>query len=443
MPLRPDAPRPSPAHILQRSPMKILFAFENPLPSAEADAEVFVTTARYLAPLTSRAWLHVPVPDDASREAAGALAGMPVIRAWAPIRPAALRHFFCGLTLVFRREFREADLVYTRNLWVAWLAVLFGQQVAFDHYRPWPDQIPPLRFWLYRLICHRRFLINICHSDYTRQKYLALGIPEAKLHCIHNGFEPQRLQAPIPVDVAKQRIGVAADRKTVIYTGRINHKKGLHLVVEAAKQLPDLLFILVGSYGEGPIEAMARAVPNIRIVPWQPPEALADYVLAADVLLIPPSWQPLAEFGSTVLPLKLFFYMASGRPILAGETPDVQELLVHGKNALLCRPDCPEALVAGLGRLTGDPAFAAGLATAAQADSRGFTWEARARKIADIVARRLRSTSQERGLWGRPQFRAWMGQSRRWLVHLIRHRSWILPPDAVPPTASVSAAEWK
>lgn len=421
--------------------MRILFAFENPLPSAEADAEVFITTAKYLAPFASQSWMRAPLSDSTSRDAVGTLAGMPVIRAYAPVRSAALRHLCCGLTMLFRQEFRQADLVYTRNLWVAWLAVLFRQQVVFDHYRPWPDQIPPLRLWIYRLICNRRFLINICHSDYTRKKYLELGIPEDKLRCIRNGFEPQRLQAPVSIEVAKERIGVAVDKKTVIYTGRINHKKGLHLVIEAAKKLPDLLFILVGSYGEGPIETMARAVANIRIVPWQPPEALGYYAFAADVLLIPPSWQPLAEFGSTVLPLKLFFYMASGRPILAGDTPDVREVLKHGENALLCRPDCLDALVAGISGLTNDPKLAAGLAAAALADSRDFTWEARARKIAGIVARRLQSAPEERGVWGRTQFRAWMGQSRRWLVHLIRNRSWILPPDTVLSAARLPSAE--
>jgi glycosyltransferase involved in cell wall biosynthesis len=421
--------------------MRILFTFENPLPSTEADAEVFVTTAKYLAPFTSEARLHVPVPDPASRGPVETLAGMTVIPAFAPARPAALRHFCCGLTLVFRKAFRTADLVYTRNLWVAWLAILFGQKVVFDHYRPWPDQIPPLQLWLYHLICNPRFLINICHSDYTRRKYLELGIPAEKLCCVRNGFEPQRFENPVAIDDAKRGIGVSQQTKTVVYTGRINHKKGLSLVIEAAKALPDLLFILVGSSGDGPIEAQARGIPNIRIIPWQSSEALAQYIFAADILLIPPSWQPLAAFGSTVLPLKLYFYMASGRAILAGDTPDVAEILRHGENAFLCRPDNLEALVAGITALTGDPARAAALAAAALADSRGFTWNVRAQTIAALVESRLRSASDARGLWSRAQFRRWMRQSRRWLVHLLRERSWVLPPHAVLSPASRPPAE--
>jgi glycosyltransferase involved in cell wall biosynthesis len=409
--------------------MRILFTFENPLPSAEADAEVFVTTARYLAPLTSGSWLRVPMADAGTLEVVGKLAGMPAVRAHAPLRPAALRHFCCGLTLPFQREFRLADLVYTRNLWIAFMTVLFGQRVVFDHYRPWPDQIPPLQPFIYRLFCNRRFLVNICHSDYTRAKYLSLGIPADKLRCVHNGFEPQRVEAPIPTGDAKRKLGIPADRKTVVYTGRVNHKKGLDLVIAAAKRLPDIQFLLVGSYGEGPIEALARGVPNVRIVPFQPPERLTDYVFAADLLLIPPSWQPLAKFGSTVLPLKLFFYMASGRPILAGETPDVMEVLKHRENAFLCRPDDVDALVAAIGTATGDSELAARLAATALADSRWFTWSARARKIADIVAGRLQSAPAERGVWSRTQFRAWAHQSRRWLVHLVRERSFVLPPS--------------
>ena len=193
------------------------------------------------------------------------------------------------------------------------MSLTFGQRVVFDHYRPWPDQIPPLQRWLYQLFSHARLLVNICHSNYTREAYLRLGIDEAKLRRVLNGFEPQRLDAPVSTAEAKSSLGLDPARKTIVYTGRVNHKKGLALVVEAAKALPELLFLLVGSKGEGPIEALAQGVPNIRMVPFQPPEALVHYIYAADVLLIPPSLEPLAQFGSTVLPLKLFFYLGAGK----------------------------------------------------------------------------------------------------------------------------------
>ena len=411
--------------------MKILFTFENQLPNRQADAEVFLATAKHLAAFTTQAWLHVPASDAANCAGASALAGMPVVRACAPLRPAVLRHLFCGLTLPFRRAFREADLVYTRNLWVASLALFFGQRVVFDHYRPWPDQIPPLRPWIHSVFCNARLLANISHSSYTRAKYLQLGIPAEKLHCVHNGFDPQRLGAVLTADEAKRQIGIESGTKTVVYTGRINHKKGLELAIEAAQRLPDHLFVLVGAGGHSTIEALAGSVRNIRIVPWQESHALARYIFAADVLLIPPSVKPLAEFGSTVVPLKLYLYMGSGRPILAGNTPDIREILEDGRNALLCHPDSVDALVAGIAALTRDSSLARRLSEASLADSHQFTWSARAAKIATILVDRLIAVPVGCSTWNRAQNRDWLLQSRRWVVHVIRKRSWVLPPRAV------------
>ena len=403
---------------------RILFAFENPLPSREADAEVFTTTAAYLAASTPNAALHVPVKGQAATPPI-----LPTIRAQAPLRPAILRHFCCGLTIVTRKAFRDADLVYTRNLWVAAMALLFGQRVVFDHYRPWPDQIPPLQSLLRALMGHRRFLLNICHSDYTRARYLALGIDPARLVTIRNGWEPDRLRAQPSLEAARQALGIPEGQPTAIYTGRINHKKGLDVLIEAAARRPDILFLLVGATGQGPIEALARTRPNIRLIPWQDPQGLALHLAAADILVIPPSTRPLAEFGSTVLPLKLFLYMASGRPILAGATQDVQEVLRHRHNAYLCPPDDPDALAAALSELIENPTLAASLGATAATESLDLTWDARASRILAAIderrhappARSRRRTPAER--------RTSRARSRQWLIHLVRTRSVVLPPE--------------
>jgi glycosyltransferase involved in cell wall biosynthesis len=410
--------------------MRVLFTFENPLPSKEADAEVFTNTARCIGAGLSQPALHVPSAGTAGETAARELTGMQIVRAWAPLRPAALRHFCCGITIVVRRAFRRADVVYTRNLWVAWMTIVFGGKVMFDHYRPWPAQIPPLQPLLYWLFCHRRLLANICHSEYTRRKYLEVGVPARKLFCVHNGFEPGRFAAPIETAAAKSALGIPASQTTAVYTGRINHKKGLSLVLEAAKRLPDILFVLVGSYGEGLIEKQARGLANVRIVEWQTPETLGRYVFAADVLLIPPSLEPLAAFGSTVLPLKLFFYLGSGRPILAGATPDVAEVLQHDRNAWLCPPDDLNALTEGLRRLTDDRELANRLAAAAQSDSQTLTWEARAEKIAAIMDKRYRGAQAEQIEPSHFHFNRWVQESARWAGHFIRKRSLFLPPAA-------------
>lgn len=415
----------------------ILFAFENHLPSPQADAEVFVSTGRALAPLLSGASLHVPLRRGRDREEIARLAGMDVVRAAAPSGPAFLRHLCCGLTLPLRRAFWRADVVYTRNLWIAWVAGACGRRVVFDHYRPWGDQVPPLRGFLYRLHAGRRFLVDICHSDYTRRAYLALGIPPDRLACLRNGFDPGRLgdMARAP---ARARLGLAEEARPVaVYTGRLNHRKGLDLVLEAADRLPGVLFLLVGSAGDGPIERAAASRANVRTVAWQDDDGLARHLAAADLLLIPPSSAPLARFGSTVLPLKVFLYLAAGRPIVAGDTPDLREMLRHGQNALLCRPDHASSLAAAITALVEDPALAARLAEAARRDGAALTWDARAARIAALIGARLDEAAGRAGApqpgWGRAERHAARAQTRRWLAHLLRTGAPILPTDRASP----------
>ena len=153
-----------------------------------------------------------------------------------------------------------------------------------------------------------------------------------------------------------------------------------------------MLFLLVGSEGEGPIEAAAAQRANVRIVPWQTPATLPAWLRRADVLLIPPSRAPLEQFRNCVLPLKLFAYLAAGRPILAPVAPDTAELLRDGDNALLVPPGDPAAAAAALDRHPerARPCRAAGRGRRWQ--PRGeLTWDRRAEKIETFLEARLRA----------------------------------------------------
>ena len=130
--------------------------------------------------------------------------------------------------------------------------------------------------------------------------------------------------------------------------------------------------------------------------------------------------------------MKLFLYMASGRPILAGATPDVSEVLRHRHNAFLCRPDDPQALADGLAELLGDPSLASRLAAAALAESADLTWDARARRIVDAIEARRRASPAR---LDRPRplpLGPWLGRSGAWVVHVLRNRSIVLPPRRQP-----------
>ena len=298
-------------------------------------------------------------------------------------------------TLIWLRQvFRDpattaADLLYSR---VPAMLVMGGRAplpFATDHYRPWPDELPPIRPLVRRTAARANCLGLILHSGYAAGAYARAGVDPARILVAHNGAESRRMGAPLARDAARAALGLPLDRFIAAYAGRINAQKGLDQILALAALRPEMLFMLVGSEGEGPIEAAAATLANVRTVPWQAPADLPAWLHAADALLIPPSLAPLEQFRNCVLPLKLFSYLAAGRPILAPDAPDTAELLTDGENALLVPPGNPGAAAAALDRLR-DRALAERLGANALAHAQDLTWDNRAAKIHAFLEARLR-----------------------------------------------------
>jgi glycosyltransferase involved in cell wall biosynthesis len=106
-------------------------------------------------------------------------------------------------------------------------------------------------------------------------------------------------------------------------------------------------------------------------------------------LIQPPSSLPLHVVGNTVLPMKLFSYLAAARPIVAPDTADVRELLHNEDNALLVASGDAEATARAIRRLATEPALAARLAENARVTAEGLTWDARAEKLERFLMQRL------------------------------------------------------
>jgi len=110
------------------------------------------------------------------------------------------------------------------------------------------------------------------------------------------------------------------------------------------------------------------------------PRALAAF----DVAAMPFPWTE--HFAYYASPVKLFEYMASGRPIVATGLPSTQEILIDGETALLVPPSDVDALAAALARLQDNPPLRARLAeNARRLVFERYTWAARAARILAFV----------------------------------------------------------
>ena len=178
---------------------------------------------------------------------------------------------------------------------------------------------------------------------------------------------------------------------TIGYAGHLYPWKGVNLVIEAVAALQDTRGLIVGGHEKEPDLARVKAfaeqlncVSRVTFMGLLPPAQVAQWLREADVLALPNPASAISRAFTS--PLKLFEYMASGRPIVASDLPSIREVLKDRENALLVEPGNPQALVAGIRRIKDDAALGARLAEQALQDVRAFTWARRAERLEALFA---------------------------------------------------------
>ncbi len=383
--------------------MHIAYLLDHPLPSTATDTEQAVRTVAALSRQGHTVTLVVPTPHDAPAPSPEQIRtyyqtrgdfdveAMPTIFA----RFMGARKPIHGLRSVRSRSATDADVLYTRNIPSLLTAAMSGRPFVYETYRPWADERSFLGPVFRRVMAKPAFVGAILHSNLARSRYCALGIDSEKLEVVHNAHEPSHFEPRLERDEARRRLGIDLKQPLVVYAGRVSPKKGLDTVLAMASRCEEATFLLVGSEGLGPIERAAREQKNVIVSPWVRVDRMVEYLFAADVLVQPPSSAPLEVAKNTVLPMKLFHYLAAGRPIVAPSTADVTELLEHDVNAALVEPGDIDAAVRAVRRLLANAAFAKKLARGGLETAKGASWDARADRIQRFVTQRMAAAKQE------------------------------------------------
>ena len=376
--------------------MRIIYPLLWSRPTREVSGAQSVATAAALAARGAEVTLLLPrgrddpaLDAEALRAWFGVKTGFSVVQR--PSRWAGT--FFLRTALWARQLFREplvaeADMLYSRIPYMFFGGGGAPIPFAVEHYRPWPAELPWLRPLVRRTAAQRHCRGFILHSDYAAQSYRRAGVDPAKLLVAHNGVDPALFEACLGRGEARAKLGLSNDRAIALYSGSLKPEKAIDQILALAALRPEVSFLLIGSEGEGPVEAEAARHPNVTVLPWQAPGIVSAYLQAADVLLIPASTRPLLRTRTSVLPIKTFSYLAAGRPILAPRAPDTAELLKDGENAALVEPERPDLAAAALDRLLGDRLYATALAEGALRTARTLNWDARAKRILAFLSRR-------------------------------------------------------
>jgi glycosyltransferase involved in cell wall biosynthesis len=190
-------------------------------------------------------------------------------------------------------------------------------------------------------------------------------VPEVSVREWHFPSAPTD-STPVGVQSIRDALGLSGTGPVVLYSGSFEAYQGLPELIAAIPavraRVPDVTFVLVGADRANGLVAHENAgglvtAGALRIVDRQPREAMAAYLAMADVLVSP------RAYGGN-LPLKVFDYLAAGRPIVATDIPTHRTVLAEDR-AVLVAPRT-EALAEGILSVLGDPERARRLGVAAR-----------------------------------------------------------------------------
>ncbi|HLZ24960.1 MAG TPA: glycosyltransferase family 4 protein [Ktedonobacterales bacterium] len=296
----------------------------------------------------------------------------------------------------------QPDLLYERYA----LYGLAGRGLAHDLDVPYLLEVnAPLRLerqrargvaldWLARWAERRAFRADrvLCVSQ-TMAEYVTA-----------RGARPERvLVQPNAVDVAKfdphdravdvrARLGLSDEHLVIGFAGSLKPWHGVESLVDAFAQVhrrfPFARLLIVG---DGPArEAVTRCVAERDIegvvaFPGNVPHAeVPRYLAAMDVTAAPYLDAPEFYFS----PLKVFEYMAAGRPVVAPRLGQIAQLIRDGETGLFYTPGAVDELADRLSTLADSADLRARLGASAAAEARErYTWEATARRIVALGER--------------------------------------------------------
>lgn len=209
--------------------------------------------------------------------------------------------------------------------------------------------------------------LTACSAFVAREVVHKLRI-DRPIPVIPNGLDLEWFdQAAEDVDLFA-KFGIPRRRLTIVFTGRMERRKGIHLCPEIAAAILerfDVAFVLAGDDLFGYVantllpSLRSRTLKgSIHALGAVPLKDLRPLVRAADIFLLPSLWENC--------PYSCLEAMAAGRAIVAADQGGMPELIARGENGLLATAGDASAFVGAIERLIDDPALRARLGAAAR-----------------------------------------------------------------------------
>lgn len=183
---------------------------------------------------------------------------------------------------------------------------------------------------------------------------------------------------------ARSKLGLPPDVSIVLYAGRFYAWKGLEIIPRAAALSPEIRWQVVGDTREKFAAVVDEPLPsNMHFAGGRAYGEMPLWIAAADAVLVLGTKRDEQSYRWTS-PMKLFEYLAAGRPILASATPAIKEVVGAGES-LLYEPDDAEDLVRKARQAVAGGEDTATLIRQAAELARRLTWNNRAKRVIHFI----------------------------------------------------------
>jgi beta-1,4-mannosyltransferase len=180
---------------------------------------------------------------------------------------------------------------------------------------------------------------GIVHSEAAaRETARCLRFPAERLAIVPHGDLGASYPNTISREEARQRLGVAAESKVVLFFGRLRRFKGVPELVDAFSRIEerDAVLLVAGEEWEPEtveyLQARAATDPRIRLyIAFLPPEDVQIYMNAADVVALP--FLDGITSGSATLAMSFGkALVAADAPSLVGVPPEGGAIFYKGRD---------------------------------------------------------------------------------------------------------------
>ena len=225
----------------------------------------------------------------------------------------------------------------------------------------------------------------VANSAATAARLAAVPVAAGKLATVSNGVDLGRFVPGPPDPALRARLGLDPALPLVGFFGRLEHGKGVDVLLEAAARVHTKLPAAFLVVGEGPLgEGLAAraAAEGLPVHFAGRRDDVADLMRLCAVVVLPSRRE---AFGRVLVEA-----MATGVPVVATAVGGIPEVCVDGVTGLLVPPGDPEALAVAIALTLTDRAATAERVAAAAADvRRRFDLAAHAAGVQAVYARLL------------------------------------------------------